>query len=452
MSDLVPFHRVHVVGAGGAGMSGLAKLLAQAGHDVTGSDLKPGTLLSSLTGTGVKTWTGHRPDVMEGVELVVASSAVPETDPELVAATAAGAAIWERPRLLAELTQRFPALGVTGTHGKTTGSAMAVTALRGMGYDPSFMVGGRIIALNTNSHLGDPELFVLEADEAFGTFLSLTLRALVITNIDADHLDHYGTVGAMEAAYAEVAAAVDGPVVGCIDDPGVRRLVAGADGVVSYGTDPDATWRLAELGRNGFGVAATVHGPDGEFPLVVPQPGRHTALNALGVVALLAELGYDPVAASRALGRFGGVRRRFEVRAQLDDLVIVDDYAHHPTEVAATISAARAGHDGRIVAVFQPHRYSRTAELGRALGAALSHADRVVVADVYAAGEAPIPGITGRTVADAVAGPETDFVHSRIDLAPAVARLLEPGDLVLTLGAGDVTGVPDELLALLPEA
>jgi UDP-N-acetylmuramate--alanine ligase len=452
VADLVPFQRVHVVGAGGAGMSGLAKMLAQAGHHVTGSDLKPGPLLSDLAGAGVEVWTGHRPAAMVEVELVIASSAVPEQDPELVAARTAGALIWERPQLLAALTEHLPAIGVTGTHGKTTGSAMAVTVLRGMGRDPSFMVGGRLIALNTNAHLGQRDLFILEADEAFGTFLSLTLGALVVTNIEADHLDHYGTVEAMEAAYAEVAAAVDGPVVGCFDDPGVRRLAATVEGVVGYGTSPDATWWFDGLRREGFGVAATVHGPSGDFPLVVPKPGRHVALNALGIVTLMAELGHDPVGASRALAGFDGVRRRFEVRADRDDLIVVDDYAHHPTEVAATIAAARSGHDGRVVAVFQPHRYSRTAELGAALGEALSAADRVIVADVYAAGEVPIPGVTGRTVADAVDGPQTDFIHRRVDLAPAVAGLLEPGDLVLTLGAGDVTGVPDELLALLPEA
>lgn len=452
MSDLVPYQRVHIVGAGGAGMSGLAKLLAQSGHTVTGSDLKPGSLLQGLVGTGVETWIGHRPEQVSGVDLVVASSAVPETDPEVATARAHGIPVWERPRLLEAITARLRSIGIAGTHGKTTGSAMTVTALRAIGRDPSFMVGGRLIDLNTNSHLGETDLFVLEADEAFGTFLSMELAGLLVTNVEADHLDHYGTLDAMEHAYAEVAAAVEGPVIGCIDDPGVLRLRDAVGALVGYGTAPDAAWRLSEVRREGFGVAGTITGPSGSIPLVVPKPGLHVALNATGVVALCAELGFDPAGVARGLSTFGGVRRRFEVKADREGLLIVDDYAHHPTEVAATLAAARSGHPGRIVAVFQPHRYSRTAEHGVGLGRALSSADVVIVADVYAAGETPVPGVTGRVVASAVEGPDVRFVPRRIDLAGAVAEMLEPGDLVLTLGAGDVTGVADELLALLPDA
>lgn len=433
-------------------MSGLAKLLAQSGHRVTGSDLKPGFLLRALADAGVDTWVGHRPEAAAEADLVVASSAVPESDPEIAAARRAGIEVWRRPQLLEAVTHRLGSVGVTGTHGKTTSSAMIVTALRALGRDPSFMVGGHLIELNTNAHLGLDDLFVLEADEAFGTFLDLALDALLVTNIEADHLDHYGTVAAMEAAYANVAARVGGPVVGCIDDPGVRRLAGSVDGIITYGGDADALWRLEHLERSGFGVSASVDGPSGRIDFTVPKPGRHIALNALGVIALGAGLGFDPVEIAAGLSRFAGVRRRFEVRARLEQLTIVDDYAHHPTEVAATLDAARSGHDGRIVSVFQPHRYTRTAEHGVALGRALSASDVVVVADVFAAGEAPVAGVTGRVVAAAVEGPIVRFVPRRIDLASVVAELLEPGDLVLLLGAGDVTGVADELLPLLPEA
>lgn len=450
MADLVPFQRVHVVGAGGAGMSGLSKLLAQCGHDVTGSDLKPGPMLAALAGAGVKTWIGHRPDAVTGADLVVASSAVPASDPELDAARRAGIEVWERPRLLEAVSKRLRSIGVTGTHGKTSSSAMLVTALRSTGRDPGFMVGGHLIELNTNAHLGDPDLFVLEADEAFGTFVHLSLAALLVTNVEADHLDHYGSVEAMEEAYADVASRVDGPVVVCGDDPGARRLAARIDGAITYGLSSGVDWHITEVRRVGFGVGARVEGPAGPVEITIPKPGEHVALNATGVVALATELGFDTGSVAAGLAGFEGVRRRFEIRAQLDDLVVIDDYAHHPTEVAATIAAARSGHDGRIVAVFQPHRYTRTADLGVALGRALSGADSVVVADVYAAGEAPIPGVTGRTVSDAVEGPEVRFVPRRVDLAPAVAEVVEPGDLVLVLGAGDVTGVADELLPLLP--
>jgi len=409
-------------------------------------------MLRSLAGVGVETWIGHRPDAIQNTDLIVASSAVPSSDPELAAASAAGIEVWERPRLLQVLSQRLGTIGVTGTHGKTTTTAMMVTALRSMDRDPSFMVGGRLIDLNTNAHLGEESLFVLEADEAFGTFLDLSLDALLITNIEADHLDFYGTVEAMEGAYVDVASRVSGPVVGCIDDPGVQRLAGEVDGLIGYGSSAAATWRLESVTREGIGVRASIAHHDDRFDLVVPKPGLHVALNALGVVAFGAALGFDPGLIAAGLTRFNGVRRRFEVRARLPELTIVDDYAHHPTEVAATLEAARSGHEGRILAVFQPHRYSRTAEHGSALGRALSAADVVVVADVYAAGEVPIPGVTGRLVASAIEGAETRFVARRADLAAEVVSLVEPGDLVLLLGAGDVTGAADEILTLLQDS
>lgn len=449
MADLVPFGRIHVVGAGGAGMSGLAKLLAQCGHTVTGSDLKPGPMLAALAGSGVETWIGHRPEAVATADLVVASSAVPETDPELEAALGEGIEVWRRPQLLGAITGQLHTIGITGTHGKTTSSAMLVTGLRAIGRDPGFMVGGHLIEFNTNAHLGERELFVLEADEAFGTFLDLDLAALLVTNVEADHLDHYGSVEAMEDAYAEVASRISGPVVVCGDDPGTQRLASRVDGVITYGVGDGSDWRITDLRREGFGIAARLHGPAGSYDLRVPKPGSHVALNATGVIALAGALGFDPAGIAAGLAGFQGVRRRFEVRADLDDYMVVDDYAHHPTEVAATIAAARSGHDGRIVAVFQPHRYTRTAEHGVALGRALSGADRVVVADVYAAGEAPIPGVTGRMVAEAVEGSTAEFVARRVDLAPAVAEVVQAGDLILLLGAGDVTGVADELLPLL---
>lgn len=450
MGELIPYRRVHVVGAGGAGMSGLAKLLVQAGHQVTGSDLKPGTMLAALDGAGADTWVGHRPDTVVKADLVVTSSAVPDSDPEVAAAREARIEVWDRPRLLAALTGRLPTIGVTGTHGKTTGTAMLVTALRSLGHDPSFMVGGRLMALNTNAHLGAEEMFVLEADEAFGTFLALDLDGLVITNVEADHLDHYGTVEQMEAAFAEVAEAVDGPVAACFDDPGARQAVADVAGAVGYGISEDARWRMAAVESRAGSVSFRIVAPV-ELEVRVGKPGRHVALNALGVIALLAERGFDPAAAAAGLAEFSGVRRRFEVRSRHAGVVVVDDYAHHPTEITATIAAARESHGGRVVAVFQPHRFTRTEELGAALGEALSGADRVYVTDVYAAGETPIPGITGETVLASVSGPPAEYIPRRIDIAEVLSSELRSGDMVLLLGAGDITQVADELVPLLPE-
>ena len=451
MVELVEHRRIHIVGAGGSGMSGMAKILGQAGHLVTGSDLKPGHALTALEAVGVETWIGHRPEAAGAWDLVVASSAVPEKDPELAAARAAGVEVWERPRLLDEITRRLPTLGVTGTHGKTSGTAMLLAAMRALGRDPSFMVGGELVDLNTNAHLGEEDLFILEADEAFGTFLSVHLRGLVVTNIEADHLDHYGSIDRLESAFASVAAAVAGPVVVCVDDAGGRRLHGSVTGTVGYGTAEDARWRITAIEHGPSSVAFALHGPGGVVPVSVPKPGDHVARNAAGVLALIGELGIDVAAAAEGLREYAGVRRRFEVRGRIGGIVVVDDYAHHPTEVGATITAATLGHHGRVVAVFQPHRFTRTADLGSALGTALAKADRVFVTDVYAAGEPPIPGVTGRVVAEAAtaAGAETSYVPRRGELAAAVVQAVGPGDMVLLMGAGDITLVADEIIPLL---
>lgn len=450
MADLDRYRRIHLVGAGGAGMSALGKLLSQQGHLVSGSDLKPGRALSVLTDLGVETWIGHRPDAAARWDLVVSSSAVPAGDSEIMAARSRGVPVWIRPRLLQKLTTQIPTFGVAGTHGKTTSTAMLVAAMRAVGEDPSFVVGGEMVALNTNAHLGADDLLVLEADEAFGTFQHLDMTGLVVTGIESDHLDHYETRGRLEAAFIEVADAVEGPVVACLDDPGGSRLAARC-AAVGYGTHPDARWRITDLRHDGTAVAFTLHGPKREVPVTVPKPGTHIALDAAGVLALLAETGRDPAAAAAGLATFAGVKRRFEMRARLGGVTVIDDYAHHPTEVAATIQAAHHGGWDRIWAVFQPHRYSRTAGLAAGFGPALAAADRVVVTGIYGAGEPPRPGVTGRLVADAVkaAGGAVEYVAVRRDVAAYLDANAEAGDLVLLLGAGDITLVADELAARL---
>ncbi len=254
-------------------MSGLAKLLAGLGYEVTGSDLKPNRVLDALEDIGIETWVGHRPDRMDEPQLVVASSAVPNSDPELVAAARHGAVVWERPVLLDAFTSEMPAIGISGTHGKTTTTGLTVAALHGIGLDPTFLVGGELVAENTFAHIGDEDVFVLEADEAFGTFRHLHLRAMLVTNIEADHLDYYKTVYALEEAFALVANRTDGPVVGCIDDPGVQRLAQRAD-VVTYGQSPAARWRVEEI-EHGIGeVSFRLAGPDTTVEITVPRPGR----------------------------------------------------------------------------------------------------------------------------------------------------------------------------------
>jgi UDP-N-acetylmuramate--alanine ligase len=447
---LAGFERIHIVGAGGAGMSGLAKLLTGLGHVVTGSDLKPGRFLDSLEDLGIAAWIGHRPEQAAAVDLVIASSAVPNRDAELVAAREAAVPVWTRPDALDALTVAMPAIGVTGTHGKTTSTALLVTALHAIGLDPSFLVGGEMVALNTGAHLGRRDLFVLEADEAFGTFRKLHLSGLMVTNIEADHLDYYENVTALEEAFALVARRVQGPVVGCIDDPGVRRLAERAP-LIGYGAGADAAWRITGVRHGDWAVSFDLNGPGGVTPVRVPRPGNHVAANAAGALALLGELGYDVAAAAAGLEGFAGVRRRYEVRARIDGVTLVDDYAHHPTEVGATIAAARLGSFNRVWAVFQPHRYSRTAELAPSFGEPLAAADRVVVTDVYAAGEPPLPGVSGRLVAESVAaaGGSVDYVPALGDVPPHIVDNAVAGDLVLLLGAGDITTIADDVAALL---
>ncbi len=451
MGELDGKRRIHLVGAGGSGMSGIAKLLAQLGYEVSGSDLKPGRLLDVLADLGVTTWVGHAPQRVTEWDLVVASSAVPDRDPELEAARSRGLPVWRRPQLLGALTDGRPTLGFTGTHGKTTATALAVAAVRATGMDPSFLLGGELVALNTGAHLGRDGLFLLEADEAFGTFLELHLEGLLVANVEADHLDHYRTLGALEEAFVRVAAGVSGPVVAGIDDAGARRL-AERVGAVGYGISPDADWVIDRVEHGPWSVSFRLQGRGAAYDVQVPRPGLHVARNAAGVLALLGEAGLDVGAAAAGLTGFAGVRRRYQVRARIGGVTVVDDYAHHPTEIAATIAAARLGEWDRVWAVFQPHLYSRTAELAPALGASLVAADRVVVTDVYGARESPQPGVTGRLVADAATAagsPRVEYIPARRSLAPYLAEEVGAGDLVLLLGAGDITLVADELAELL---
>ena len=434
--------RVHIVGAGGSGMSGLAKILSQLGRTVSGSDVKPGRMLDALKDVGVSTWVGHRPDALSDVELVVCSSAVPGTDPEIRRAESIGIPVWRRPTLLDALTVAAPGMGIAGTHGKTTSTALAVTALRGSGLDPSMLVGGEIVGLNTGAHVGVDDVFVLEADEAFGTFRHLHLSSILVTNIEADHLDHYGSLVALEDAFAQVVDTVPGARVACIDDDGVKRLGRRVP-LTTYGLSADAEWQMRDVAHQAGGVSFTLDGPGTSVAVSLPKPGTHLATNAAGVLTLLALEGFDVHEAARSLETFSGVRRRYDVRAVVNDITIVDDYAHHPTEVAATITAASLSATGRVIAVFQPHRYTRTANLGPEFGAPLALADEVFVTDVYAAGEEPIIGVSGRLVAEAAGaeGAKVTYVPRLAEVPDLVATTASQGDVVLLLGAGDITSI-----------
>lgn len=446
----LPDGRIHLVGVGGAGMSALAKLLLAKGHSVSGSDLRHGAVLDVLADLGAKVHIGHHPEAVPGASLVVASSAVPDYDEELQAARDAEIVVWRRPDLLSALTGEIPTIGATGTHGKTTTTALLVTALQALGEDPSFVLGGDMLGLSTNGHYGKTDLLVLEADEAFRTFESLDLGGLVVTNVEHEHVDHFATAEDLLDSFTTVADRVEGPVVAGIDDPGARRL-AGATGSTTYGLAEDADWRIDDLVSGRGGVRFSLEGPGGQVRVAMDQPGRHLAMNASGALALLSELGYPLEPAAAGLAAFRGVGRRWEHRGTVGGVVLYDDYAHHPTEVAAIIDAATGIASGRIWAVFQPHLYSRTARFSEEFGSALAQADVAVVTDVFGAREEPVPGVTGALVAEAVSasGGTVHYVAHRFDLAGFIAPLVEPGDIVVSMGAGDITLLHNELAPIL---
>ncbi|MDX1449164.1 MAG: UDP-N-acetylmuramate--L-alanine ligase [Acidimicrobiia bacterium] len=447
---LTDYPRIHVVGIGGAGMSGLARILSGHGHRVSGSDARPSEVLDSLATEGMDAWSGHRPEAIMGVDLVVASSAVPATDPEVQAATDRGIPVWDRPRLLSEITAKVPTIGPTGTHGKTSTTAMLVAGARAAGRDPSFVVGGELLDLGTNAATGTDELLILEVDEAFGTFEHVHLQGLIVTSIEEDHLDHFENREGVEAAFRRVAAAVDGPVIACLDDPGAAELAAEI-GAIGYGFADSATWRIDAFSEHPGESSFLLRAPGGTWPVKIPRPGAHMARNATGALALLAAMGIEVELAIDGLAGFGGVGRRWQVRGTVGAITVVDDYAHHPTEVAATLQAARR-FGRRLVAVFQPHLFSRTAAHADAFGHALALADVVVVLDVYGAREEPVPGVDGSLVSDAARRAGAAVVADapvRQEAAAVVADIVEDGDLVVCMGAGDITELPDELLGRL---
>ena len=450
--DLSVPRRVHIVGVGGAGMSAIATVLAEMGHSVTGSDLKGGPALDRMAALGVRTTVGHGAEHVGVVDVVAVSSAVPASNPEVRAALERGIPVLRRAELLAAICSTKPTIAVSGTHGKTTTSSMLASVLLESGLHPSFIVGGDLNELGTGARW-DPagQWLVVEADESDGTFVEIGATAVVVTNVEPDHLDHWGSTDALASAFDGFMADATGPVVACADDPVAARLGAGHD-AVTYGMAPSAQYRMVDVRTSRSAVTCRVEHEGGlAATLDLPLPGVHNATNACGALVAGLLVGASPEAAERALARFGGVARRFQARGEREGVTFVDDYAHNPGKVRAVLAAARGGGWGRVVCIFQPHRYSRTRDLAHLWGEAFVDADVLVVTDVYAAGEEPVPGVTGETVADAVrrAHPEAvvRYDPEREGLGARVRGLLRPGDLCLTLGAGDLTLLPDEVLA-----
>jgi len=447
--DLSVPRRVHVVGVGGAGMSAIAEVLAAMGHDVTGSDLKPSAGLERLEVLGVAVTVGHSAANLGQAELLTRSTAVPDRNPECRAAAEAGIPVLSRADVLTAICAQRSTVAVAGTHGKTTTASMLALVLRQAGVRPSFIIGGDVNEIGTGAAWDSGDLLVVEADESDGTFVRLPRSAAVVTNVEPDHLDHHGGYRELLAAFRRFVEETGGPVIVGVDDPDGAHLVASTD-AVGIGTAEGADWRITDVGEAWEGVRFTLTAPDGDrLPLSLPVPGLYNARNAACAAAISRLLGMPPDPIVEGLGNFGGVARRFEHRGSSGGVEFVDDYAHLPTEVRATIAAASSGSWRRLVAVFQPHRYSRTEALWSDFGNAFEGADRIYVTDVYPAGEVPRPGVSGQLIVDAVerAFPGTDihYIQRREELVVALADDLVAGDLCLTMGAGDLTSVPDEV-------
>jgi UDP-N-acetylmuramate--alanine ligase len=456
--DLSGVRTAHLIGIGGAGMSGLARLLLARGVRVSGSDLKESSPLVQLRALGADARVGHATANVERPDAVVVSTAISKDNPELVEAHRRGFPVLARAQVQAALMRGQRGVAVAGTHGKTSTTSMLALILERAGLDPTYLIGGDLNESGSNARSGRGDVFVAEADESDGSFLLLEPELAVVTNVEDDHLDFYPTRDDIERAFTAFCRRAR-LVVACADDAGTRRVIeAAGSSVMWYGESDDAAVRVEdpsstlERSRATLLISAPSLDPwRGELDL--PVPGRQYLSNAAGAIAAAAELGVPPEDSVDALRDFGGVRRRWEHRGESRGAVFVDDYAHHPTEIEATLATARADGGNRVVAVFQPHRYSRTAALWRGLGESLAGADVVVVTDVYGAGELPVPGVTGKLLVDslveAAPGKRAVYLPRRGDVAPFLAREVRPGDLVLTLGAGDITMVGDEALALL---
>jgi UDP-N-acetylmuramate--alanine ligase len=452
--DLSRSRRVHIVAIGGAGMSAIAIVLAEMGHHVTGSDLAPTDVVAGrLAAVGIDMTVGHGADHVGDAELVAVSTAVPADNPEVVEAERRGLPVLRRSELLAAVCAARPGIAVAGTHGKTTTSSMLAVALRGAGLDPSFIIGGDVAQLGGNAHWGSGPHFVVEADESDGTFIAFPRAAAIVTNVEPDHLEHYGGFEPLYAAFERLVEETEGPVVVCADDELAAGLARDRD-VITYGLAEGATWRIVDLHHEGSGSRWTLrHAARGDLDVAVPVPGAHNAANATAAVVMAIESGADPGTVAEAIGVYRGVARRYEARGSAAGITFVDDYAHLPTEVRAAIAAGHQGGHRRVVVVFQPHRYSRTERLWRSFADAFEGADLLVLTDVYTAGEAPRPGVDGtlivRAVLDAHPRQRVVYLPTLDDLDRYVPSLLRSGDLCLTLGAGDLTTMPDRWQATL---
>jgi UDP-N-acetylmuramate--alanine ligase len=449
--DLRTPRSIHVVGVGGAGMSAIASVLVAMGHRVSGSDLKESAGLERLRAEGIEISIGHAAEnLVPDLDYVTISTAIPARNREVVVARERGVPVLRRAEALAAIAATRRTVAVAGTHGKTTTSSMLALVLNEADLHPSFIIGGDVNEIGSGAVWSDGEWFVVEADESDGTFVELPREAAIVTNVEPDHLEFHGSYEALLDGFDRFLTDATGPTLVCADDD-VAADLGRAVGAHTYGIAGDAEFRMVGLELERWGARFELHragSPVGAVQL--PVAGLHNARNACAAVAMGLLLGAPFEAARAALATFGGVARRYEPRGEVDGITFIDDYAHLPTEIAAALAAARSGGWGRIVCVFQPHRYSRTASLWQDFGDAFADADVLAVTDVYAAGETPRPGISGKLIVQRVLDDHpwarVAYLPHRADLMMFLRAELRPGDLCLTLGAGDLTSLPDELL------
>lgn len=455
--------QLHFVGIGGIGMSGIAEIVLGLGYRVSGTDLRESDLTRRLSTLGARIQHGHAAEHLHlfgtPADVVVISSAVRADNPEVLAARALHIPVIQRAELLAELMRLKVGIAVAGSHGKTTTSSLITTVLKHAGLDPTAIIGGKLAELGSNARLGQSDYLVAEADESDGSFLRLSPALAVVTNIDPEHLDHYGSFDRLISAFVEFINKVPfyGRAVLCIDCPTVAKLLPQVGKrYVTYGLSPVAEYRAEQVQSTGLSTSFVAYRRGACMgPVTLAMPGVHSVVNALAVWATADFLGISFAHTAQALATFAGVGRRFTVRGRLvladGTALLVDDYGHHPTEIRATLAAAKLGFpESRLVVLFQPHRYSRTRDLLDDFARAFVDAHLLFVCDIYAAGEPPLPGVTSAALCEAIAGtgqPHVQHVPARRDLAQIVRPLLRPTDLVITLGAGDISATADDLLA-----
>ncbi len=446
-----PTLRIHFIGIGGIGMSGIAEILLTMGYAVSGSDLRRSPVTDRLVGLGARIFEGHAAANAAGSDVVVTSSAVSATNPEVMEARARKVPVIQRAEMLAELMRLKYGIAVAGMHGKTTTTSMVASVLAAGGLDPTVVVGGRVNALGSNARLGNSQYLVAEADESDRSFLKLSPVLGVVTNLDREHMDCYRDMADVEAAFVEFMDRMPfyGASVACVDNallravlPKVRRRL------YTYGESADADFRMGMLERDGVGLARFEVSYRGASmgPFCLHVPGRHNVLNATAAVAVGVQLGVAPEQVAVGLDNFRGVDRRFQVKGQAGGVTVVDDYGHHPTEVRATLQAARECGYGRVLVLFQPHRYTRTRDLMPEFAGAFGDADRVEILDIYAASEEPIAGVTGEALVKAVGRDGVRYAVSVGEAVEALAREAREGDVILTMGAGNVSQASGLLL------